>query len=363
MRIAYRLYLMKHTALAPANIALIKYWGKKDESLRLPLNDSLSINIDGATTKTTIEIDEARTEDEISFVDEQCSEKEKQKIIEHINRIFSCHCERSVYPRNKVSRAAISSIKDKSVSRHTESRPYVKVVTQNSFPKGTGIASSASGFAALTVAASKAFGLNASEKELSILSRIGSGSACRSIPDGWVQWYEGTDSASSFAQSIAPSDWWDVRDAIIICSKTEKKVSSTAGMESAHTSPLMERRLSEVTKRMEQMKIAIQQKDMNALGSTLEADCLDMHAVMQSQVPPLYYWSAQTKEIMEAVKKWRNEGLQIFFTIDAGPNVHMIYEGKDEEKVKENITKLEGIEGIIYNKIAKGTVLSPNHLF
>jgi len=160
---------MKATAKAPANIASIKYWGRKDEKLRLPANDSISMNLSEVFTITTVEFSESYKKDEVKLVGKKLDRKEEKRIIDHLDRV-----------RN------LAKIKT-----------FAKVVTKNNFPTGTGIASSASGFAALTVAAVKASGLEFSERQLSILARQGSGSACRSIPDGFVELKSGSSSDSS----------------------------------------------------------------------------------------------------------------------------------------------------------------------
>jgi len=186
---------MKATAVAPANIAFIKYWGKADEVLRIALNDSVSMNLSGAYTTTTVDFSPDYTEDEVLFCSYpldipspkrefiKMDALEARRIVEHLDRV-----------RKK------SGIPDKA-----------KVVTKNSFPKGAGAASSASGFAALTVAGFAAAGLKLSEKELTIFARLGSGSACRSIPDGFVVWQKGNSSETSYAYSLYPHTYWDLR--------------------------------------------------------------------------------------------------------------------------------------------------------
>src|SRR3989344_209536 len=145
-----------------------------------------------------------------------------------------------------------------------------KVVTKNSFPKGTGAAASASGFAALTMAVTTALGLSLSEKELTILARIGSGSACRSIPDGFVIWEKGTDLNSSFAHSLYPPEYWDLRDVLVIVATEMKKVLSTEGMSYIHTSPFLESRLRTIPQKMEQIKTVFAEKDFVTLGELIE---------------------------------------------------------------------------------------------
>lgn len=301
---------MKATAVAPANIAFIKYWGRRDARLRIPANPSISMNLSVCTTTTSVEFSKDFTGDVVS------EGFDKKRIVDHIDRI-----------------RMIAKTNDR-----------VRVTTTNTFPASTGIASSASGFAALTVAALAALELKLSEKELTNLARLGSGSACRSIPDGFVKW-EG-----EYAHTLYPHTHWDLRDIIVLVENKSKDVSSSVGHDAAHTSPFFKKRLLEIPERISRLENALRTKNFQMLGEVTEEDCLSMHRVMQTQTPPLLYWSDETKEIMESVKLWRNEGLAVYFTIDAGPNVHLMCEGKDEARLAR---RLRGKE-IIINRPARG---------
>ncbi len=326
---------MKATAVAPANIAFIKYWGRTDAALRLPANASISMNLSASITTTTVEFSDALSQDTIELLEPGgFSEKEIRRVVRQLDVV-----------RNKA-----------------RTRVFARVATKNTFPKSTGAASSASGFAALTVAAASALGLSLSEKELTILARVGSGSACRSIPDGFVKW-EGGDSASSFAHSLYPASYWDIRDVLAIVGSTGKDVSSTAGHDSVRTSPYFLRRLDAVAGRITRIEQALKDKNFQMLGTVIEEDCLDMHHVMQTQVPPLLYWSDATRMLMDAVRNWRTNGIPVYFTIDAGPNVHLICEGKDEDRVLDAIKAVSGVENVILNKPAGGARISTKHLF
>ena len=326
---------MKSTAIAPANIACIKYWGKADESLRLPLNDSISMNLSGAYTTTTVEFSSTLTADSVELLGGEFSEKEIARVVAGLNRI------------RDVSGIGL----------------FARVVTQNSFPKGAGSAASASGFAALTVSGFAAAEKVLSEKELTVVARLGSGSACRSIPDGFVVWKKGNTSEDSFAYSLHPATHWDLCDALVIVDSGMKKISTTDGMEQVSTSPLLATRLLSVPERITRCKQALNDKNFTQLGEVMEEDCLDMHAVMQSQSPPCIYWNETTIAIMEAIKIWRSDGLPVYFTIDAGPNVHVMYEATREREVAQKLATLSGVEKIIYNKVAGGTKLVDQHLF
>ncbi len=172
--------MSKATALAYANIALVKYWGKGDEKLRLPVNSSVSITLDAIYTQTTVEFRPDLNQDVIEIDNDTFSSAETKRVSEHLDR----------------------------VRRLAKLKTFAQVVTKNNFPQAVGAASSASGFAALSLAASAAAGLNLTEKELSILARQGSGSACRSISGGFNIWHRGSDPASSFAEKIDyPTEW------------------------------------------------------------------------------------------------------------------------------------------------------------
>ncbi len=329
---------MKYTAQAPANIALIKYWGKQDEALRIPLNDSISMNLSGAYTTTTVEFSTTYPHDSIELLDGVFSESEQGRIRTHLDRI----------------------------RRQAKMKTFARIVTKNSFPKGTGIASSASGFAALTIAASNAAGLKLSEKELTILARLGSGSACRSIPDGFVEWKKGPPSGGSdesYAHTLYPSSYWDLCDILLVLESKAKEISSSRGMQMVDTSPLLTARLADIPQRIARLKIAFEYKDFEKLGQAIEEDCLDMHAVMKTQKPSLVYLSSATNKVIEEVRQWRDQGIAVYFTIDAGPNVHVICEEKNKKVVLRNAQTLTGIQQVIVNTVGKGARIIEEHLF
>jgi len=326
---------MKATAVAPANIAFIKYWGKKDDNLRLPLNSSLSMNMSAAFTTTTVEFSNKYQHDDISLLDGTLSDKEIQRVIKALDRI----------------------------REHGGTGLFAKVMTKNTFPKGAGSAASASGFAALTVSAFAALGVELSEKELTVFARMGSGSACRSIPDGFVVWEEGIDSDSSYAYSLYPYTYWNLCDVLVIVDIGMKKVPTTEGMEAVKTSPLWKERVDGIPKKMEQMKTMLAKKDFLKLGTMIEEECLSMHAVMQTQTPSLYYWNEATKKLMSSVKEWRNEGISVYFTIDAGPNVHLICEQPTVVRIKKKLDEIEEVKNVIINTSAPGAHCITTHLF
>jgi len=340
---------MKKTAKAPANIAFIKYWGKTDEKLRLPANDSISMNLSNAYTTTTVEFSKKFSKDKFYILKDE-----------------------KIASPDKLSRSAIfvHSKETERVSKQLDIirkiagvKLWARVVSRNNFPANVGIASSASGFAALTLAAASALNLKLSEKELSILARLGSGSAARSIPDGFVQWKAGKTSDDSYAYSLYDQNYWDLRDIIVIVSAERKKTSSTAGHDNAASSIFFQTRLKNLPRKIKNLKNALKKKEFKSFGEIIEQEAIELHTVMMTQKPPLFYWNSDTINIVHKVHDWRDDGLSVFFTIDAGPNMHLICEGKDEEKVIEKVKQLGFNKNIIINSPAKGARIISKHLF
>lgn len=307
------------TALANPNIAFIKYWGNRDPELRLPANSSLSMNLDGLFTTTRVVFDSSLPSDRLKLNGAQVSGpplERVQRFLEQVRRMAGADC-----------KCAVDSL--------------------NNFPTGSGIASSASAFAALSLAATAALGLDLSEQELSRLARLGSGSACRSIPAGFVEWQAGEGNPDSYAFSIASPDHWDLVDIVVITSRIHKPVGSSQGHILADTSPLQKARVEDAPRRLEVCRSAVLERDFDTLARVVEQDCLMMHAVMMTSHPRLVYWKPATLAVMEAVQGWRRDGIPVCFTIDAGPNVHLLAPGDQAEFVAEMASKLPGVEGIL----------------
>ena len=309
----------KATAQASPNIALIKYWGNRDSALRLPANSSLSMNMAGLTTTTTVAFDESLKGDVVAIGGVEQSGVARDRVINVLNRVRTM--------------AGVGA--------------KARVESFNNFPSGAGLASSASGFAALAVASTAAAGLNLDEQALSRLARTGSGSACRSVPGGYVEWQAGTDDASSYAFSIAPPEHWDLRDVIAIVDVTHKTVGSTQGHALAGTSPLHAARVSTIPDRLSRVKTAILSRDFAALAPVVEADALAMHAVMMTSNPPLLYWQPPTVAILHAVRAWRADGLPVCFTIDAGANVHCLCESSTADEVTRRLRSIAGVQNVL----------------
>lgn len=224
---------------------------------------------------------------------------------------------------------------------------HARVESSNNFPMGAGIASSASAFAALALAASTAAGLALSEPALSRLARRGSGSACRSIPGGFVEWQAGEDDASSYAFSIARSDHWRLVDCIAILSQAHKPTGSAEGQGLAYTSPLQSARVADAPRRLEICRRAVLEKDFTAFAEVVELDSNLMHAIMMTSAPPLFYWQPATLEVIQTVTRWRRDGLPVCYTIDAGPNVHVLCPELHAHQVKEALEGLAEVEKVI----------------
>lgn len=361
---------MKSTAIAPSNIAFIKYWGKKDEVLKLPANGSISMNLSGLTTTTTVEFDSSLKEDDITIssstndsVIATSPEARKQS-----HKIAASTAEGGS-PRND-NRVSGAITNDPKVIAHLDRvrtlagiSEKAKVVSENSFPRGTGLSSSASGFAALTLAATKAAGLDLSEKELSILARQGSGSACRSIPDGFVEWIDGDTSETSYATTIYPPEYWDIVDVVCILTDEVKDVSTTEGQKSAGTSPFFTVRQEKIKDKIAKIKDYLKDKNFQAFGELAEAEALELHSIMLTSKPSLIYLNPATIIVMKAVKKWRAEGIPVYFTLNTGQNIHLITTHKHLAKVEELAKSITEVQRIIVNNSAQGASLTSSHLF
>jgi len=325
---------MKYTAVAPSNIAFIKYWGKKDEVLRLPENGSISMNLNGLITTTTVEFSPLYKEDSIEINGTKEPNEENRAIV-HLDRV-------------------------RTLAKITEK---ARVVTKNNFPTGTGLSSSASGFAALTLAATHAIGLDLSERDLSILARQGSGSACRSIPDGITEWLDGNTSASSYAESLYGSTYWDLCDVVAVVSVGKKDIATSTGMKLAGKSPFFQTRLSHMKAKISACKKALAEKNFQKLGELIEAEALELHAIMLTSTPSLIYWTPGTLHIMKLCKVWRSEGIPVYFTVNTGQDIHLICEKPSVEFLKKKLSEIEEVKTIIVNSSAPGAHLIDTHLF
>ena len=307
------------TALAHPNIAFIKYWGNRQDDLRLPSNGSISMNLDGLFTRTIVSFQPSLPYDELIVNGHEITGKN----LDRVSQVLEL------------------------VRRMAGSKMHAEVMSENNFPSGAGIASSAAAFAALALAACRADGLELSENELSRLARRGSGSAARSIPGGFVEWQMGAAEKDCYAFSIAPADHWEMVDCIAVVSADHKKTGSTEGHAIAGTSPLQAARLADAPRRLEICRAAILKRDFDAFAKIIELDSDMMHAVMMTSTPPLMYWQAITVEIFNAVRAWRGGGLTAAYTVDAGPNVHVLCERANATEVERRLRELPGVGDVL----------------
>lgn len=304
-------------ARAHSNIAFIKYWGNSNDALRIPANSSISMNLKDLHTTTQVEWSPDTTVDSLVINGVSADVTASERVSRHLQLI-----------RDRFEIAMCANVE-----------------SVNNFPMGTGIASSASSFAALTLAAVNALGESLSEKELSTIARCGSGSASRSIPAGIVEWYAGDSHENSYSETFVNANHWDLVDVIAVVSKHHKRTGSSAGHTTANTSILQPVRVQHANERLKTVKEAILAKDFEQFATVVEEDSDLMHAVMMTSKPPLFYWEPTSLEIMKAIREERtSNNLQACYTLDAGPNVHCICIREDAEKV---ISLLENISSDI----------------
>jgi diphosphomevalonate decarboxylase len=319
------------SALAHPNIAFIKYWGNRDSALRLPVNGSISMNLDGLFTRTTVSFQPSLGVDELIINDREVAGKG----LERVSAIL-----------DQVRQAARLNLK-------------AEVVSENNFPTGAGIASSAAAFAALALAASRAAGLDWPESAISRLARLGSGSASRSVPAGFVEWNMGTGDQDCYAVSIAPPGHWALADCVAIVSAGHKTTGSTEGHALASTSPLQTARVADAPRRLDICRRAILERDFDSLAAIIEHDSDIMHAVMMTSQPALFYWKPATLTVMEAVREWRASGRPVAYTLDAGPNVHVICPLETASSVSELLKALPGVSSVLLARVGQAARLLP----
>lgn len=321
---------MKATAKAHTNIALIKYWGKRNEELILPTNSSLSLTLDGFYTTTTVDFQEDLLQDKFQLNQEPITGEAYRRVTNFLDLV-----------RKLAGREGL----------------YANVNSTNTVPTAAGFASSASGFAALAAAGTKAIGLTLSDQELSRLTRRGSGSASRSIYGGFAQWQMGEkeDGSDSYAIPIASENHWDIRMAGVVLTSKMKKISSRAGMRrTVETSPFYEGWLQSLPEDLSEIKKAIMDRDFNRVGEIAEANCLKMHATSLGAKPPFTYWIDATIRVMHQVQEMREQGIPAYFTIDAGPNVKVLYLPEHEQEVERILRNVPGVTDVILSKPGPG---------
>lgn len=326
---------LKATAIAPSNIAFIKYWGNADSRRNIPFNNSISMNLSAARTRTTIEFDPSFTGDTLIIDGRPITGAARARVSRHLDHI------RALAPTDL----------------------YARVVSENNFPMGTGIASSAAAFAALSMAGTAALNIDLDERQMTELARLGSGSAARSIPDGYVELKAGGGHTTAFAYTLYAPNYWNLRDIVVIVSREEKPVGSSEGHLAAETSSHFATRLAELPTRLKAVRQAIRNRDIEALGEAIEEDAISLHVVAMTSRPPIYYWAPATIRLIHAVQAWRRDGLPVYFTLDAGPNVHLICEAKHETDVLARLADIDDVLETLVSQPAEGARLTEAHLF
>ena len=295
-------------ANAPANIALVKYWGKRDEALNLPVTGSLSISLGSLGS--------------------------------HVELARGAGTAETIWLNGKPLSADSSFVRRASayLDLFRPAKDFVfELKARNTVPTAAGFASSASGFAALAKGLNNLFGWGLGSRELSILARLGSGSAARSLEEGFVEWHAGTsaDGMDSYAERL-DATWPELRvGALVLCAE-EKPVGSREGMKrSVETCEFYREWPGRVAQDLAALKAAIAEKDFRALGAVAEENALAMHALMAATRPPIVYLLPETVAAMHKIWAAREAGLPLWFTMDAGPNVKLLFEAKDEARVRE----------------------------
>lgn len=322
---------MNAAAIASPNIALIKYWGNRDDALRIPANGSISMTLAGLETRTKISFHEDLAEDALTIDGEPASQEARARVVQHLDRF---------------RRLAGTSL-------------HASVVSKNNFPSGAGLAASASAFAALTVAADAALGLHLTPIQLSRLARQGSGSAARSIFGGFAELHTGEESEDAFAESLAPPDHWALVDLIAVVDQSAKQVPSSQGHALARTSPLQDARVADAPRRLDLCREAIRERDFRALADVVEQDSFMMHAVMMTSRPSLLYWRPGTLQILQQVSAMRQEGIKICATVDAGPNVHCICMRNAAADCLKRLSSLPSLQRVFSAEPGPGARLLP----
>lgn len=299
------------TARSTPNIAFIKYWGNRFDDLRLPEAASLSMTLDRPTVEITVE--DAGSFGVRSFLTDGSEKTLKEKDIERFRKVIT------------LMQHYLGTLGAEGALPHS-----IAITVRSHIPPAIGLASSAAVFSCLAKAVSGFVEpkRNLTAKQQSILARLGSGSAARSIFGGFATLEEGSgkEIAGAWSEQIADERHWLLHDIVVIPAMEEKKVGSTEGHASAHTSPLYRERVTAIRSRRQAECIrAIREKDFEALQRVTEEDCLDMHNVMQTQTPPLHYLNAETHRIVESIKELRQkQHIPVLFTMDAGPTVHLV---------------------------------------
>ena len=297
-------------AVAHPNIALIKYWGKSDERLFLPRTDSLSMTLDIFPTTTRVRLAPEADQDTVVFNGERATGEAARRITAFLEL----------------------------VRERAGSAERAVVDTENTVPTGAGLASSASGFAALAVAATAAYGLDDDPRSLSRLARRGSGSASRSIFGDFAVWHAGTDDLTSYAEPVDAAADLDPALVVAVVNAGPKEVSSREAMRrTVDTSPLFEPWALSSKDDLVDMRAALTRGDLDAVGEIAERNALGMHATMLAARPAVRYMSPASLTVLDSVLQLRRDGVAAYVTMDAGPNVKVLCRRADADRVATTV--------------------------
>ncbi len=319
-------------AIACSNVALAKYWGKRDERLNLPYMGSLSITMAGLTTMARFEPRTGTRSDRVVMNGAEAEPREGKRIVDFLDLV---RAEGGIHGA-------------------------LNVAIDTNFPVAAGIASSASTFAALAVGATAACELSLTDVQLSVLARRGSGSAARSIFGGFVEWLAGgaEDGSDSYAVQIAPPEHWALGVVVAVTDAGRKRVGSREGMAQAvRQSPFFPSWLETHWADLDTIRQGILERDLGAVGAAAEHNCLKMHAVSMAAIPGLLYWAPATVAVLHRVRELRETGVEAYFTIDAGPQVKVICAMGQRATVADAIAAVPGVQRVLLSEPGPGARL------
>ncbi len=304
------------SAVAHSNIALIKYWGKSDTARNLPAVPSLSLTLDGLTTTTQVRFEPDLTSDRVMLDGSDVVGRERERVVELLDRARA------------LARTGSSAV----------------VSSRNDFPTAAGLASSASGFAALALAATRALGLSLTPSELSALARQSSASAARSLFGGFVNLLAG----SECAVPLAPPEHWNVRLLVAVTQAGRKPMGSTEAMERTRlSSPYYDAWVKHAPPLHREAERAVRERQFDTLGACMEQSTLMMHSSMLASRPAIWFLTEATVQVIHHVRKLREAGCPAYFTIDAGPHVKVLTEARDSAAVRNELAALPKVLEVI----------------
>ncbi|GGI15530.1 diphosphomevalonate decarboxylase [Galliscardovia ingluviei] len=321
------------TATAHTNIALIKYWGKKDEALRLPFTDSISLTLADFYTTTEVTVLDSALPKRFTMNGSPVQGKAADRVWQYIARL----------------------------QQRFGVRGSLAITTENHVPTSAGLASSSSAFAALAGAFAAAYGLQVDMQELSRMARLGSGSASRSVYGGFARWIAGSDDATSVAVPIDEHPSFALRMIAVQIDVKPKAISSTAGMRRVvETSPYFPVWVEHNVDACERMQQAIADSDFTTLGELAQQNALDMHALNLTARPGFTYFEPQTLQVLQAVDQLRQEGVECYYTMDAGPNVKVLVQPEHEAAVLERLAVVVPDATMLSTGVGPGITMSAN---